>query len=34
MQANRREIQGYSIRDSRYRYVEWVRGIQNLPAFR
>ena len=33
MQANRREIQGYSIRDSRYRYVEWVRGFKTCLPF-
>ena len=33
MQANRQEIQGYSIRDGRYRYVEWVRGFKTCLPF-
>lgn len=33
MQANRQEIQGYSIRDGRYRYVEWVRGFNTTMEF-
>lgn len=33
MQANRQEIQGYSIRDGRYRYVEWVRGFKTCLEY-
>lgn len=33
MQANRQEIQGYSIRNERYRYVEWVRGFKTCLPF-